>query len=73
MCKTNEGELALYVVTGVAPQIFYFSVRDKAVAKQLNDALGERVRLHYTEHRGIPTSCFGETTYFVDSVALAKP
>jgi hypothetical protein len=73
VCKTNEGELALYVVTGVAPQIFYFTVRDNAVAKQLNDALGERVRLHYTEHRGIPSSCFGDTNYFVDSVSLPKP
>jgi hypothetical protein len=69
LCKTNEGELALYVVAGVAPQIWDFSVRDPAVARDLNAALGERVRLHYTEHRGLPTSCFGETAYFVDRVA----
>lgn len=73
VCKTDEGELALYVVAGVAPQIFYFTVRDAAVAKQMNDALGERVRLHYTEHRGLPTSCFGDTRYFVDSVSQIKP
>src|SRR3954462_9017785 len=35
VCKTYEGELALYVVGGVAPQIWHFSVRDDAVAQQL--------------------------------------
>jgi len=69
ICKTDEGELALYVVAGVAPQIWSFSVRDPAVARDLNAALGERVRLHYSEHRGLPTSCFGDTVYFVDQVA----
>jgi len=67
LCKTYEGELALYVVSGMAPQIWTFTVRDPKVADQLNGVLGERVRLHYSEHRGLPTSCFGDTTYFVDS------
>ncbi|HEX2583558.1 MAG TPA: hypothetical protein VHL14_00380 [Steroidobacteraceae bacterium] len=71
ICKTDEGELALYVVGGVAPQIWEFTVRDDEVMKQLEAHLGERVRLHYSEHRGIPTSCFGDTTYFVDAVAPA--
>ena len=68
VCKTYEGELALYVVSGMAPQIWTFTVRDAKVATQLNHVLGERVRLHYSEHRGLPSSCFGDTTYFVDSV-----
>jgi len=69
ICKTYEGELAQYVVGGIAPQIWDFSVRDPEVARRLNAALGERVRLHYSEHRGIPTRCFGDTNYFVDRVA----
>ena len=68
VCKTYEGELALYVVSGVAPQIWTFTVRDPKVAAQLNVVLGERVRLHYDEHRGLPSSCFGDTPYFVDRV-----
>lgn len=68
VCKTYEGELALYIVGGVAPEIWYFSARDPAIIEQLNVAVGERVRLHYTEHKGIPTDCFGETSYFVDRV-----
>ena len=70
ICKTYEGELALYVVGGVAPQIWNFSVRDEAVAGQLHAAVGQQVRLHYAEHRGLPTDCFGETDYFVERVEV---
>jgi len=72
LCKTQEGELAQYVVAGVSPQIWQFSVRDEAVAAELSKFVGERVQLHYTEHRGLPTSCFGDTRYFVDTVRV-KP
>ena len=66
ICKTYEGEVAQYVVGGVAPQIWNFSVRDDAVAEQLHKAVGQQVRIHYAEHRGLPTNCFGETDYFAD-------
>jgi hypothetical protein len=66
ICKTYEGELAQYVVGGVAPQIWYFSTRDENLAKQFSAAVGEQIRLHYTEHRGVPTSCFAETPYFAE-------
>lgn len=68
ICKTYEGELALYVVAGVAPEIWHFSVRDPALARQLATAVGQRVQLHYSEHRGVPTECFGETGYYVDRI-----
>ena len=68
ICKTYEGELALYVVGGVAPQIWYFSTRDPDVARQLTGLVGRNVRLHYDEHRGLPTSCFGDTRYFATGV-----
>jgi hypothetical protein len=67
LCKTYEGELAMYVVGGVAPQIWYFSTRDEELAKQFSAAVGEQIRLHYSEHRGVPTSCFAETPYFAES------
>jgi hypothetical protein len=72
VCKTYEGELAMSVVPGVAPTIWEFSVRDDAVVPKLSAALGHRVVLHYTQHPGLPTSCFGYTDYFVDSV-VATP
>ena len=74
VCKTHEGEIAFYygggqyLAPGTSPQMWDFSVRDKTVAAQLDKAVGHRVQLHYTEHRGIPTSCFAETQYFVDRV-----
>jgi len=72
ICKSYEGELAMSIVPGVAPTIWEFSVRDPAVVSRLKSAIGERVALHYTEHRGIPTSCFGQTNYFVDSVSAVR-
>lgn len=68
VCKTYEGELALYVVPGVAPEVWHFSVRDAAVAEQMSKAVGQRIQLHYSEHPGVPTSCFAETPYFVDRI-----
>ena len=47
-------------------------MRDEAVVPRLNNALGKRVVLHYSEHRGIPTTCFGHTGYFVDSVTVLQ-
>jgi hypothetical protein len=70
--KTYEGELAMSIVPGVTPTIWDFSVRDRSVAEKLNAALGKRVALHYTEHRGVPTSWFAETPYFVDGFRLVE-
>ena len=70
ICKTWEGELAMTTVPGVAPTLWTFSVRDAAVAGRINATVGGRVKLHYTEHRGVPTRCFGDTQYYVDSVAV---
>jgi hypothetical protein len=70
VCKTYEGELAQYIIAGVSPQIWEFSTRDPVVAAQLNKAVGHKVQLHYTEHAGVPTSCFADTRYFVDRVTL---
>ena len=72
ICKTDEGELAMYIVAGVAPQIWNFTVRDSAVVAQMNNMVGRRVQLHYTEHRGLPSSCYGDTRYFVDAVTPVK-
>jgi hypothetical protein len=68
LCKSWEGELALTSVPGVMPELWSFTVRDDSVAVRVNGALGRNVVLHYREHRGLWTSCFGETSYFVDSV-----
>jgi hypothetical protein len=74
LCKTYEGELAMTTVPGLAPVIWNFSVpmwKDD-VATEINRHLGKKVILHYRELRYIPTSCFGETTYFVDQVTPSE-
>lgn len=73
LCKTWEGELAMVNLPGAMPEIFRFTVRDAAVAQRLNESMGQRVRLHYEQHLGIPTTCFGETSYFVTDVEPVAP
>jgi hypothetical protein len=68
ICKTWEGELAIVSIPGTMSEKFYFSVRDDAVAARVNQTMGKRVALVYHQHVGIPTSCFGETEYFVVDV-----
>jgi hypothetical protein len=70
ICRTWEGELAMTPVPGAQPTIFYFTVRDEAVAKRVKDAEGKRVALHYKEKRGVPSSCFGDTSYFISDIRL---
>jgi hypothetical protein len=67
LCKTWEGELSMATVPGVAPEKWTFSVRDDAVAQRIQQIqnAGQQVTLHYEEHRGVPSSCFGETDYFI--------
>jgi hypothetical protein len=71
-CKTDEGELAQVNVAGQQAQIFYFTVRDDAVVAKIEALSGHRVALKYEEHRGIPLSCFGDTTYFVTDAKRAE-
>ncbi len=64
LCKTWEGEILLSSMPGAIPERFAFTVRDEAVVKQLQTAMGQRVQISYEQHMGVPTSCFGETEYF---------
>jgi hypothetical protein len=73
LCKTWEGELAITAFPGTAPQVFLFSVRDDAVAEQIQRAAGQRVALTYEQHKGVPGSCFAETEYFITSVRTIGP
>jgi len=71
LCKTWEGEIAMVTMPGAIPEKFYFSTRSDAVAAQLNKTMGKRVGLRYRQHLGIPTTCFGDTEYFVSEVVPA--
>ena len=70
ICKTWEGELIMVSLPGSVPEKFPFTVRDDAVAAQVNKAMGDRVTLHYEQHVGVPGSCLGDTDYWVDAVSV---
>ena len=73
LCKTYEGEIAMVNLPGQIANTFQFTVRDDSIAKLINKAQGQRVALTYEQHKGLPTSCFGETDYFVNGVRVIGP
>jgi hypothetical protein len=73
LCKTWEGELAMANLPGTMPEISRFSVRNDSIAALIERSIGKRVSLTYEQHRGVPTSCFGETEYFVTGVRPVQP
>jgi hypothetical protein len=70
LCKTYEGEVAMVNLPGQLAGTFEFTVRDDSIAALINKAQGQRVAVSYTQHKGLPTSCFGETDYFVKGVKV---
>jgi hypothetical protein len=72
LCKTWEGEMAMVSMPGTTADKFYFTVWDDEVAERINKAMGKRVSLHYEEKVGIPTSCFGETRYYVNKITAVE-
>ena len=72
LCKTWEGEMAMVSMPGSTSEKFYFTVWNDDVAQQINKVMGKRVSLHYEEKVGIPTSCFGETRYYVTKVTAVE-
>jgi hypothetical protein len=73
LCKTWEGELLLTAMPGAAPEKFVFTVRSDSVAAELNKHNGQHVDVTYEQHKGVPTSCFGDTEYFVTGVRAVAP
>jgi hypothetical protein len=72
VCKTWEGEIVLVSMPGTQAEKFMFTVKDDVTAKKVNDSLGKRVKLIYEEHKGIPSSCFGESAYFVQDIHVLE-
>ena len=74
LCPTWEGELSMVNLPGAVPERWTFTVRDDLVANAVRSNMGHKVALEYEEHPGVPSSCFGESRYFVVGVRrLAEP
>jgi hypothetical protein len=72
ICKTWEGELLMTPIPGTVPEKFLFSVRDDKVAEKINSTMGKKTILFYEQHKGVPTTCFGETEYFVTDIKTVE-
>lgn len=72
ICKTWEGEMAMVTMPGTVAEKFAFTVPSDAIAARLNASVGKRMALHYQQHKWIPTSCFGDTEYFVTDVRVVE-
>jgi hypothetical protein len=70
LCKTWEGEMAISTIPGSMPQLWTFSVRSDSVAHAIEATNGKRIVLTYEEKPWVPTTCFGETDYFVTGVRV---
>ena len=68
ICKTWEGELVMVTMPGTLSEKFYFTVKDEVVAERINRLMGKRIVLHYEQKSGLPTSCFGDTRYYVTKI-----
>jgi hypothetical protein len=73
ICKTWEGEIAMINVPGAMQERFAFTVRNDSIASLINRYQGQRVVIDYDQHLGIPSSCFGDTQYFVKGVRALGP
>jgi hypothetical protein len=72
VCKTWEGEMAMVSMPGTLSEKFPFTVPDAAVAAKVNNSVGKRVALQYEQHKWVPSSCFGDTEYFVTDVRVTE-
>ena len=72
ICKTWEGEMALVTMPGTVAEKFYFTVRNDALAERINKLVGKRLGIVYEQHVGVPTSCFGDTSYFATDVKVIE-
>ena len=68
LCKTWEGQIAMANLPGTTPEMFNFSVQSDSIAALITKSMGQRVDITYQQHSGVPTSCFGETQYFVTGI-----
>ena len=69
VCKTWEGTLYTDIAKGFRSDSFSFTVRSDSLAHVIETLSGKRVAVDYEQHIYVPTSCFGDTEYFVSGVS----
>jgi hypothetical protein len=72
VCKTWEGEMLLSAIPGSQPEKFIFTVRSDSLANEMNKLLGKQVAVTYAQHKHVPTSCWGDTEYFITAIRAVQ-
>lgn len=65
ICKTWEGTLYTDIAKGFRSDSFNFTVRSDSLAHVIENLGGKKVSIYYEQHIKVPSSCFGDTEYFV--------
>jgi hypothetical protein len=68
VCKTWEGTLYTDIAKGFRSDSFNFTIRSDSLARVIEKLGGKKVAIHYDQHINVPSSCFGDTEYFVSTV-----
>jgi len=68
LCKTWEGTLYTDIARGFRSDSFNFTTRSDSIAQLVDSLSGKRVAVRYDQHVGLPTSCLGDSQYFVTGI-----
>ena len=68
VCKTWEGTLYTDIAKGFRSDSFNFTVRSDSLAHFIEKQSGRKVAVYYQQHIHVPSSCFGDSEYFVERV-----
>jgi hypothetical protein len=55
---------------GTLPEKFYFTSDTDSLVTEINNSLGKKIVLTYEQHKGLPSSCFGDTEYFAKALKV---
>lgn len=69
ICQTWEGQMLVGNGNNVDPEEYFFTVKDDAVVKQVQDAQGKIATLHYKQY-ALSSNCWGDTSYEVVGVTV---
>ena len=70
LCKTWEGEMAMVTMPGTMSEKFIFTAWNSDIVSQITSSMGRRVALSYEQKKGLPSSCFGDSEYWITGVRV---
>jgi hypothetical protein len=71
LCKTWEGQLVTSPTPAVQSQLFNFTIHDDSLATLIQNAHDKQVTLSYSQYLTSPSTCLGETRYFIEGITVS--